>query len=131
MSVTLGTIMGSTIGKKVIDKLLDVIEKRIPISADQRQQLEVELAKMEVEELKVKTEYVKSLGTVIRDWIIPAGLASYFLMHILIFGSDFIHAQLGQELPIIPINPDFSEVIKVLIGFLFTYKGVSKFSGKK
>ncbi|CAL7916483.1 MAG: hypothetical protein SPH94_09750 [Fusobacterium necrophorum] len=131
MSVTLGTIMGSTIGKKVIDKVLDVVDKRIPMSADQRQQLEVELAKMEVEELKAKTEYIKSLGTVVRDAIIPMGLFSYFSMHIVVFISDFMHAQWGQELPIIPINPDFSEVIKVLIGFLFTYKGVSKFSGKK
>ena len=119
MSVTLASVFGSVVGKKVIDKMLDVVEKKIPMTKDQRTELEVELAKTEVEELKAKTEYVKSLGTVIRDWIIPAGLASYFLMHILIFGSDFIHAQLGQELPIIPINQDFSEVVKVLIGFLF------------
>ena len=131
MSVTLASVFGSAVGKKVIDKVLDVVEKRIPMSADQRQQLEVELAKTEVEELKAKTEYVKSLGTRVRDAIIPLILFGFFLMHFMIFLSDFINGQIGREAPIVHISGDYTTVVLTIVGFLFTYKGAAKISGKK
>ena len=131
MSVTLASVFGSAVGKKVIDKVLDVVEKRITMSADQRQQLEVELAKTEVEELKAKTEYVKSLGTRVRDAIIPLILFGFFLMHFMIFLSDFINGQIGREAPIVHISGDYTTVVLTIVGFLFTYKGATKISGKK
>ncbi|CAL7867465.1 hypothetical protein LC557_06575 [Fusobacterium necrophorum] len=123
MSVTLASVFGSTIGKKVIDKVLDVIGKKIPMSADQRQHLEVELAKMEVEGIRARSEYVKSLGTRIRDGIIPLTLFGFFLMHFMVFLSDFINANLGKEVPIIMISPEYTKVTISIVAFLFPYKG--------
>lgn len=123
MSVTLATALGSTVGKKVIDKVLDVVAKKIPMSADQRQQLEVELEKTEVEGIRARSEYVKSLGTRIRDGIIPLMLFGFFLMHFMVFLSDFINANLGKEVPIIMISQEYTKVTIAIIGFLFPYKG--------
>lgn len=130
-ALTLGTIMGSTIGKKVIDKMLDVVGKRIPMSADQRQQLEAELAKMEVEDIRARSEYVKSLGTRIRDGIIPLMLFGFFLMHFMVFLSDFINANLGKEVPIIIISQEYTKVTIAIIGFLFPYKGFKIYEERK
>ena len=130
MSVA-ATILGSVVGKKVIDKILDVVEKRIPMTKDQKTQLEADLALTEVEGIKARTEYVKSLGTKVRDSIIPLLLFGFFLMHIGVFLSDLINANLGKEMPIIYISPEYTKVCIAIIGFLFPYKGFQIYSDNK
>lgn len=115
----LGTILGLPIAQKIVG----IVEKFIPLNADQKAKLELELAKESTENLKVKTEYIKSLGTRIRDAIIPSMLFFYTLFHVVNFFTAWYLSLVGKEPFSIAIDIEFKGVINTLIGFLFTYKG--------
>ncbi len=118
--------LATAVGKKVLDKILDTVDKVIPMSKDKRAELELKLSEIEVENLEVKTKYVKSLGTRIRDAIIPAGIALFFLMHAFNFFTAWWLTIHGKEAFTIGMDKDFTHAMMMIIGFLFTYKG-SKF----
>ena len=55
---TIGAVLGSTVGKKVIDKMLDVVEKKIPMTKDQKEELQAELAKRNLEIAKTEIQAI-------------------------------------------------------------------------
>lgn len=116
------------LGLPAVKKIIDVVASYIPLTQDQKSQLELELSKVGVEELKTKSEYVKSLGTKIRDAIIPAILGWYLIANVINFMTAWVYTLLGKGAFSIAIGEDYKTVVMTIIGFLFTYKGVSKFT---
>lgn len=116
------------LGLPAVKKITDVVASYIPLTQDQKSQLELELSKVGVEELKTKSEYVKSLGTKIRDAIIPAILGWYLIANVINFMTAWVYTLLGKGAFSIAIGEDYKTVVMTIIGFLFTYKGVSKFT---
>lgn len=115
--------LSTFLGLPLAEKIVSIVEKFIPLTADQRTKLQLELAKESTENLKVKTEYVKSLGIIIRDAIIPSMLFFYTLFHVVNFFTAWWYSITGREPFTIPVDSDYKGVINTLIGFLFTYKG--------
>ncbi|MBR8701489.1 MULTISPECIES: hypothetical protein [unclassified Fusobacterium] len=118
------------LGLPAVKKIIDVIASYIPLTQDQKSRLEVELSKTSVEVYKAKSEYVKSLGTRIRDAIIPAILGWYLIANIINFLTAWVFTLRGKGAFSIAIGEDYKTVVMTIIGFLFTYKGVSKFTDK-
>ncbi|MDK4481539.1 hypothetical protein MWG07_10080 [Fusobacterium necrophorum] len=119
--------MLETLAGTAISKIIDVIASRVPMTKDQKDQLQLDLAKVELETLKEKGTFINTITKAI-----PLGipLMIYMLlgMYALNYLSDFIHAQFSHELPIIPIPKELVEFCKTIVMFLFGSKTISRFS---
>ncbi|MDK4484308.1 hypothetical protein MVQ23_00350 [Fusobacterium necrophorum] len=116
-----------TLAGTAITKIIDIISARVPMTKDQKDQLQLDLAKVELETLKEKGSFVDTVTKAIPLGI-PLMLYMLLGMYALNYLSDFIHAQLGKELPIIPIPSELVEFCKVIVMFLFGSKTISRFS---
>ncbi|CAL7876708.1 hypothetical protein [Fusobacterium necrophorum] len=137
MSVTLASVFGSVVGKKVIDKVLDVIDKKIPMTNDEKEKLVVELGKIEVEGIRAQTQNILARNKFIQGlvnampligWILPLSFAFLIGCYLFQFGSDVWYSTKGMEAPIYNINKEYSELMKKFIEFLFYGKIAGKLS---
>lgn len=112
----------------MIDKILSIINKFIPDKTSQAQ-VELELRKLEIEELKVKGNYIEKLNQCV-PFVLPGFLLALLVMFCLTFLSDFIFTIIGKEAPIIHIDDRMVEFCKWFVGFLFGKKTIEKFSNK-
>lgn len=113
----------------IIDKVLDIINKYIPDKNTQAE-LEKELRKIDIEELKAKGEYLEKINKCI-PMILPAFFLVLLVMFSLTFLSDYIFAILGKEAPIIHIDDRLIDFNKWFLSFLFGKKTIEKFAPKK
>ncbi len=113
----------------IIDKVLDIVNKFIPDKSTQAE-LEKELRKIDIEELKVKADYIEKINKCI-PLVLPAFFLALLIMFSLTFLSDFIFAILGKEAPIIHIDDRLIEFNKWFLSFLFGKKTIEKFAPKK
>lgn len=113
----------------IIDKVLDIVNKFIPDKTSQAE-LEKELRKIDVEELKAKGEYLEKLNNAI-PLVLPGFLLVLLLMFVLTFLSDFIFGIIGREAPVIHIDDRLIEFCQWFTGFLFGKKTIEKFAPKK
>lgn len=113
----------------MIEKALDIVNKFIPDKSVQSE-LEKELRKLEIEELKTKKDYLETINKCI-PFVLPAFFLVLLLMFLMTFLSDFVFAILGKEAPIIHIDDRLIEFNKWFLSFLFTKKTVEKFAPKK
>lgn len=112
----------------MVEKILDIVNKFIP-DKNAQSELEKELRKLEIEELKTKKDYLETINKCI-PIVLPAFLLALLLMFVLTFMSDYIFSILGKEPPIIHIDDRLIEFCKWFVGFLFSKKAIEKF-GKK
>lgn len=113
----------------MIDEVLKIVNKFIPDKTNQ-QQIELELKKLEIQELKEKGNYVDKINSCI-PFVLPAFLLALLIMFVLTFGSDFIFSVLGKESPTVHIDDRLIEFCKWFVAFLFGKKTIEKFSDKK
>lgn len=125
------------LGGKAIEGILGMIDKRIPMSKDQRKQLEYDLAELEVEAEKAQTDSIKARGRFIQAlvnampliaWILPVSFAFLILCFLFQFGSDVCYGIAGIEAPIYNIDSRYVELMKTFIEFLFYGKIAGKVS---
>ena len=109
----------------IVDEVLQIINKFIPNKANQAK-VEIELRKIELEELKEKGNYLEKINKCV-PFVLPSFLLSLLLMFVLTFLSDFIFSILGKEAPIIHIDDRMVEFCKWFVGFLFGKKTIEKF----
>ena len=137
MSVTLATALGSTVGKKVIDKVLDVVGNKIPMTKGEKESLTVEVGKIEVDGIKAQTQNILARNKFIQGlvnampligWILPLSFAALIGCYLFQFGSDVWFSARGMEAPIYSINKEYSELMKKFIEFLFYGKIAGKLS---
>lgn len=112
----------------MVEKILDIVNKFIP-DKNAQSELEKELRKLEIEELKTKKDYLETINKCI-PIVLPAFLLALLLMFVLTFMSDYIFSILGKEPPIIHIDDRLIEFCEWFVGFLFSKKAIEKF-GKK
>lgn len=112
----------------MVEKILDIVNKFIP-DKNAQSELEKELRKLEIEELKTKKDYLETINKCI-PIVLPAFLLALLLMFVLTFMSDYIFSISGKEPPIIHIDDRLIEFCKWFVGFLFSKKAIEKF-GKK
>lgn len=110
----------------MIDEILKIVNKFIPDKTSQAQ-VELELKKLEIEELKEKGNYVEKLNKAI-PLVLPAFLLSLLGMFVITYLSDFIFSILGREAPIIHIDDRLVDFCKWFVAFLFGKKTIEKFS---
>lgn len=113
----------------IIDKVLEIANKFIP-DKNAQAELEKELRKIDIEELKVKGEYLEKLNKAI-PLVLPGFLLALLIMFVLTFLSDFTFSIFGKEPPIIHIDDRLVEFCKWFVGFLLSKKGIEKFAPKK
>ena len=109
----------------MIDKVLEIINKYIPDKTSQAQ-VEIELRKLSIEELKIKGDYLEKINKCI-PFVLPAFLLILLLMFTMTFLSDFIFSVIGKEAPIIHIDDRMIEFCKWFVGFLLGKKAVESF----
>lgn len=110
----------------MIDEILKIVNKFIPDKANQVQ-MELELKKLELEELKEKGNYLDKLNRAI-PLVLPAFLLSLLGMFIITYLSEFIFSIYGKEVPIIHIDDRLVDFCKWFVAFLFGKKTIEKFS---
>lgn len=112
----------------MIDEVLKIVNKFIPDKTNQAQ-VELELKKLEIEELKEKGNYIEKLNKAI-PLVLPAFLLSLLGMFVITYLSDFIFSVLGKEAPIVHIDDRLVDFCKWFVAFLFGKKTLEKFSNK-
>lgn len=112
----------------MVEKILDIANKFIP-DKNAQSELEKELRKLEIEELKTKKDYLETINKCI-PIVLPAFLLALLLMFVLTFMSDYIFSILGKEPPIIHIDDRLIEFCKWFVAFLFGKKTIEKFGNK-
>lgn len=112
----------------IIDDIIEIVKKIIP-DKDQQVQLELELRKLDIEELKQKGDYIQKINQLI-PMVLPCFLLILLGMFTLNYLSDFVFSVLGKEAPIIHIDDRLVEFCKWFVGFLFGKKTLEKFSKK-
>lgn len=109
-----------------IEEILKIINKFVPDRTNQ-EQLELELRKVEIEELKEKGSYLEKINKCI-PFVLPSFLLILLLMFFLTFMSDFIFGVLGMEAPVVHIDDRLVDFCKWFVAFLFSKKTIEKFS---
>lgn len=112
----------------LIEEILGIVNKFIPDKTNQ-QQIELELKKLEVDELKEKGNYLEKLNKAI-PLVLPAFLLSLLGMFVVSYLSDFIFSIIGKEPPIIHIDDRLVEFCKWFVAWLFGKKTIEKFGNK-
>lgn len=110
----------------MIDEILSIVNKFIPDKTNQAQ-VELELKKLEIEELKQKGDYVEKLNKAI-PLVLPGFLLALLVMFCLNFLVDYIFGIIGREAPITHIDDRLVDFCKWFMGFLFGKKTIEKFS---
>lgn len=113
----------------MIEQILKIINKYIPDKSLQSQ-IEVELRKLTIEELKAKGDYLEKINQCV-PFVLPAFLLVLLIMFTVTFFSDFIFSILGRECPIIHIDDRMIEFCKWFVAFLFGKKAIDSATGKK
>lgn len=113
----------------MIDKVLEIINKFIPDKTNQAA-VEVELRKLELEELKEKGNYLEKINKCI-PFVLPAFLLGLLLMFLLNYLTDWFFSVFIGEAPIIHIDDRLVEFCKWFVGFLFGKKAVDSVTGGK
>ena len=134
---TIGAVLGSTVGKKVIDKMLDVVEKKIPMTKDQKEELQAELAKTNLEIAKTEIQAIEAKGRFIKivtgampliAWILPLMVLSLAIAFNYQFWSDVYYTRHGMEAPIYNLDSRWFEMGNTFIQYLFYGKIAGKLS---
>lgn len=112
----------------IIDKVLDIVNKFIPDKTSQAE-LEKELRKIDVEELKAKGDYLDKINKCI-PIVLPAFLLVLLFQFFLNYLTDWFFTVFIGEAPILHIDDRLVEFCKWFVGFLFSKKAIEKF-GKK
>lgn len=112
----------------IIDDIVEIVKKVIP-NKDQQTQLELELRKLDIQELKEKGDYIKKINELI-PLVLPSFLLVLLVMFALVFLRDFVFSTIGKEAPITHIDPELVEFCKWFVAFLFGKKTIEKFSNK-
>ena len=110
----------------MIDEVLKIVNKFIPDKSNQVQ-IELELKKLELDELREKGNYLERLNKAI-PLVLPAFLLSLLGMFVITYLSDFIFSICGKEAPIIHIDDRLVDFYKWFVAFLFGKKTIEKFS---
>lgn len=135
-SATIATaikVIGSIFAKKKVGDvaagaLVDIFKSKIPLTKEQEKEAEIALANANIKELKVKGKYIKSMGTKLRDSIIPGICLLYGLEQAFNFFMAWRLILNGQEAVTVEIDPYFAKAFMTLIGFLFVYKASTQIS---
>lgn len=110
----------------MIDEVLKIVNKFVPDKSLQ-EQAEIELRKLDIQEIREKVDYVKVLNEYTR-FVLPGFLLALLCMFVINYLLDVIYSILAKEAPIIPINEKLYEFCKWFVGFLFGKKTIEKFS---
>lgn len=113
----------------MIDEVLKIVNKFIPDKTNQAQ-IELELKKLEIDELREKGNYVEKLNKAI-PLVLPAFLLALLGMFVISYLSDFTFSVLGREAPIVHIDDRLVDFCKWFVAFLFGKKTIEKFSNKE
>lgn len=110
----------------MIDEILSIVNKFIPDKSNQVQ-IELELKKLELDELREKGNYLEKLNKAI-PLVLPAFLLALLVMFSINYLTDFVFGVIGREAPIIHIDDRLVEFCKWFMAFLFGKKTIEKFS---
>lgn len=113
----------------IIDKVLEIANKFIP-DKNAQAELEKELRKIDIEELKAKADYVEKINKCI-PMVLPAFLLVLLFQFCLNYLTDWFFTVFIGEAPILHIDDRLVEFCQWFMGFLFGKKTVEKFAPKK
>ena len=116
------------LSEMAIETIMGVVGKFLPTNETAKLEARAKLAQIEVDSWEAKATFLEKMGTKNRDGVIPLIMLSWLFMNIIMFLVMVGFVLLGKETPIIPMDKEFSEAVKLLFGFLFGSKTASRFS---